>query len=261
MSSSVPSIAELRAVTQPDSVMSRASAEHWAGRLYMRRLSPHVTRLLLTTGISANGVTWLMVPTGLLAALSLSAPGFAGAVGAFVLVQVQILLDCCDGEVARWRGTTRSPLGIYLDRFAHQVTDAALAIALGVRAAGSWGPLNGWTTGGCLIAVLGLLVKTETLLIPVSRATAGLPLAADTARVAAPRPGLLRRVRRAVRFVPFYRALVTMELTMLALAAAIADTAAGSHVGTRVLVVALLPIAATIVLGHLVGILSSARLR
>jgi phosphatidylglycerophosphate synthase len=260
MSSSVPSIAELRAVTQPDSVMSRASAEHWAGRLYMRRLSPHLTRVLLASGISANGVTWLMVPTGLLAALSLSAPGLAGAVGAFVLVQFQILLDCCDGEVARWR-RTRSPVGIYLDRFAHQVTDASLAIALGVRAAGGWGPLDRWTTLGCLIAVLGLLVKCETLLVPVARATAGRPLAADTARVAAPRPGLLRGIRRAVRFVPFYRALVTMELTMLALAAAIVDTAAGSHVGTRGLVIGLVPVAAVIALGHLVGILSSARLR
>ncbi|MGH3032893.1 MAG: CDP-alcohol phosphatidyltransferase family protein, partial [Gaiellaceae bacterium] len=42
---SLPSIAELRAVTQPEGLLERPGAEHWAGRLYMRRLSPYVTRL------------------------------------------------------------------------------------------------------------------------------------------------------------------------------------------------------------------------
>ena len=46
---SSPSIAELRAATQPDSIFARNSGEHWAGRLYMRRLSPYLTRLLLRT--------------------------------------------------------------------------------------------------------------------------------------------------------------------------------------------------------------------
>ena len=61
MTSSSPSIADLRTVTQPDSTLGRASAEHWAGPLYMRRLSPYVTRTLLRTPITANGVTWLMI--------------------------------------------------------------------------------------------------------------------------------------------------------------------------------------------------------
>ena len=35
--SSMPTIAELRAATQPASIFARNSGEHWAGRLYMRR--------------------------------------------------------------------------------------------------------------------------------------------------------------------------------------------------------------------------------
>ena len=35
--SSMPTIAELRAVTQPASIFARDSGEHWAGRLYIRR--------------------------------------------------------------------------------------------------------------------------------------------------------------------------------------------------------------------------------
>src|SRR3954452_5873693 len=256
----MPSIAELRRVTQPESVLGRASAEHWAGRLYMRRLSPYVTLALLKAGLSANAVTWLMFPSGVLAGLALTVPGLLGPVLAVLLVQVQLLVDCCDGEVARWRGTF-SPAGIFLDRFAHQVTDASLAIGLGVRADGGWDSLGGWTTIGCLIAVMGLLIKGETMLVPLARTAAGLELVPDTTAVAAPRGGLLARARRAARFVPFFRALVTMELTLLALAAGIVDTLAGDLVGTRTLVAVLVPVAGVILLGHLASILSSNRLR
>ena len=42
--SAMPSIAELRVRTQPESIFARNSGEHWAGRLYMRRASPYLTR-------------------------------------------------------------------------------------------------------------------------------------------------------------------------------------------------------------------------
>src|SRR4051794_40339118 len=256
----MPTIAELRRVTQPESVMGRANAEHWAGRLYMRRLSPYVTRGLLAAGMSANAVTWLMFPSGVLAGLALTVPGLAGPILAVLLAQVQLLVDCCDGEVARWRGTS-SPAGIFLDRLAHHVTDASLAIALRVRASGGWGSIDGWTTLGCLVAVMGLLVKAETLLVPLSRSAAGRAPAPDTHAVAVPRGGPLRRLRRAAGFAPVFRALVTMETTLLALAAALVDSAAGRLIGTRGLMIALVPVAAVTLVGHLVGILASSRLR
>ena len=40
----MPTIAELRAATQPASIFERNSGEHWAGRLYIRRASPYLTR-------------------------------------------------------------------------------------------------------------------------------------------------------------------------------------------------------------------------
>ena len=48
----MPTIAELRAATQPASIFARNSGEHWAGRLYMRRLSPYLTRLLIRTPLT-----------------------------------------------------------------------------------------------------------------------------------------------------------------------------------------------------------------
>ena len=63
-----PSIAELRAATQPPSIFARDSGEHWAGRLYVRRASVYVTRALLRTRITPDGVTLLMLLSGLAAA-------------------------------------------------------------------------------------------------------------------------------------------------------------------------------------------------
>jgi phosphatidylglycerophosphate synthase len=260
MTSSSPSIADLRTVTQPDATLGRASAEHWAGRLYMRRVSPYVTRLLLATPLSANAVTALMIPAGLLAALCLSFPGILGAVGAVVFMQVQLLFDCCDGEVARWRGES-SATGIYLDRIAHHITEAALAAALGVRAAGGWSSIDGWATLGLLVAVLVLLIKAETHLVGVARAEVGLARGPDTANAAAPRRRGLRRVRRALGFVPFYRAFVPVEFTLLVLGAGVADLIAGDLWGTRLLLIVLVPVAVVTAAGHLVGVLTSSRLR
>jgi len=260
MSSSAPSIAELRAVTQPASVTGRASAEHWTGVLYMRRLSPYVTRLLLKTSLSANVVTWLMIPVGVCAALCLTLPGIVAAAVAVLLIQFQQLLDCCDGEIARWRRTS-SPVGIYLDRIANHVTMGAFPIALGVRADGGWGSIGGWTTIGLGVAVLVLLIMAETHLVKVARIEAGLPLVDDTTATAAPRPSLLRRARRMLRYVPFFRAFVPVEASLLAFAAAVADSIANDHAGSRTLLVALVVFGAVTAVGHLTAIVASQRLR
>jgi phosphatidylglycerophosphate synthase len=249
----MPTIAELRAATQPASIFARNSGEHWAGRLYMRRLSPYLTRLLLRTGISANGVTGLMIAVGLAAAAVLSLPGVLAAAGAVLLIQLQLLLDCSDGEVARWRGVS-SPAGVYLDRVGHYLTESLLPIALGIRADGGWHHLGGWTTLGLVISVLVLWIKSETVLVHVARAEAGLPPAKDTVDVAAPRGGGLAALRRAAGRLPFYRAFVAIEFTALALLASIFGV-------TKALVIVLIPVAAITVVGHMLAILTSSRLK
>ena len=256
----MPTITELREATQPASIFARNSGEHWAGRLYMRRFSPYLTRLLIRTRITPNGVTWLMIADGLAAAALLTLPGLAPAIGVVALLQVQLLLDCSDGELARWRKVS-SPAGIFLDRLAHNVTEAALPIALGIRADGGWDSLGGYTTLGLLIAVLVLLLRVISALVYVARSEAGLPVAEDTVAVAAPQAPGLARLRRAAGFAPFYRAFVAIEFSFLALLAAIWDALAGDLEGTRALVIVLVPVAVLIVAGRLAAILTSARLR
>ena len=247
-----PSIAELRAATQPPSIFARNSGEHWAGRLYVRRASPYLTRWLIPTRLTPNAVTWLMIGVGVAAAVLLAIPSVWAALGAVVLIQLQILLDCSDGELARWRKQF-SPVGIYLDRLGHYVTETLFPIALGIRC--------DEVTLGLVAALLALAVRTESALVAVARLESGRGRAEDTAAVAAPRSSPLARLRRAIGFFPFFRVFIAMEATLLALLAAIIDAATDSTDGTRVLVTAMVPIAAITAAGHLVAIVTSERLR
>jgi phosphatidylglycerophosphate synthase len=258
MTLSPPSIAELRNVTQPESLLRRPGAEHWAGRLYMRRLSPHVTRLLLATPLTPSVLTALMIPVGLLAALSLSLPGVVAAVGAVVFAQLQLLLDCCDGEVARWRQRF-SPAGSYLDQIAHYSTEAALPAALGIHADGGWSSVGGWTALGLTVSVLILLLKAETHLVEIARARSGEPVAEDGEEHSAAGRGPVR-LRAGVRLLPFFRPFQAVEATLLALAAALVDAFADDLVGSRALVIGLVVAGVVALGGHLASILASNRL-
>ena len=257
----LPSVAQMRPVTQPDTVMGRAGAEHWTGTLYMRRISPYLTRLLIPTSITPNGVTWLMIASGAAAGGALLVPGLPGAVLAVLLTQLQMLLDCVDGELARWRSSF-SAAGIFLDKLGHYLAETLIPLGLGVRADGGLGSAGGWTTLGALLALLVLFNKSLNEMVHASRARAGLEPLADKAGVGVPRRTGIARLRSMARFVPFHRAYHSIELTLLALLAALADALLGGGLGaTRFLVVALLAAAVVTVLGHVVAILTSSKLR
>jgi phosphatidylglycerophosphate synthase len=255
-----PSLEELRAVTQPDSTLGRRNAEHWLGRLLLRRWSLRVTALLIRTPVTANQLTGLMIVVGLLAALPASRPGLASAVLALVLVLVYFMLDLCDGEVARWRAQT-SITGVYLDRAGHYLVEAALLAAYGFRAAGGVPPgenLGGWTTLGVATALAAVLIKAESDLVDVARVRSGKAAQSDAA--AELRHGGLGRARRAVAALKIHQINGALESSALLVAAAVVDQAAGSLVGTRTLVVVLAMVSGLMVVAHLASILLSRRL-
>jgi phosphatidylglycerophosphate synthase len=250
------SIDELRVRTQPDSIFARNSGEHWAGKLYMRRFSPYLTRLLIPSRLTPNGVTWLMIVVGLAAAAVLTLPGLWAAVAVVAMIQLQLLLDCSDGELARWRGVS-SPAGIFLDRLAHNVTEAALPVALAIRADGGWDSIGGWTALGLAVSVLILMLKAETHLLQLARIRAGRDAVVSPAERAAGRSWL----RQGTRLLPYFRPFHAVEASFLALVAAVVDALADDLVGSRVLVGALAATAAVAVAGHLAAVLASDRLR
>jgi phosphatidylglycerophosphate synthase len=226
----------------------------------MRHISLYCTRLLVPTRVSPNLVTSTMFVTGPGAALAATVPRWWSAVVALVVIQLQGYLDCVDGELARWRGQT-GPSGVFLDRLGHYVTDAALAVGIGVRADGGLGHVGGWTTLGLAAACLILLVKAQTDLVLVARYQTGGPLLPDEAAVAAPRPGPLRQLRRLLAVMPLNRALLAMEMTFLLMVVAIVAAVASSDVPAQVLTAALLAVAGFVTVARLPSILSSARLR
>ena len=258
------SLAQLREVTQPPEVRTRANAEHWVAHLYLRDLSPYVTWVLLKTPISANGVTGLMILTGWATAAALLIPGIWGPVLALVLGQLQMLIDCCDGEVARWR-KTKSPAGHFLDAVGHYTTEALIPLALGLRAAGfadNSRPIDWmWVALGAFLAIVIILNKVLNDLVRVARAMSDLPKLADAKGANAPRPGMVAKLRRLARFVPFHRIYHSVELTIIAFLAALVGVAIGQLVVSQILVAVLLPLSILAIIGHFVAIMTSSRVR
>jgi phosphatidylglycerophosphate synthase len=80
----------------------------------VRKVSRAITWRLLPTGVAPNTVTVVSLLVGLLTAVLCGIGGWPLLVAAAVLLQVSLVLDCVDGEIARY--TRRfSPLGAWLD--------------------------------------------------------------------------------------------------------------------------------------------------
>jgi phosphatidylserine synthase len=256
------SIAQLREVTQPPEVRQRANAEHWTASLYLRDISPYLTWVLLKTSISANGVTGYMILVGWLTAASLLIPGLAGATTALILGQLMMLVDCSDGEVARWRNQ-KSPGGVFLDKVGHYSTEALIPVVLGFRAAGL--PFDSvdyvWTTLGFALALVIVLNKALNDMVHVARANAGLEKLSDRKEEAVPSQAFVAKLRSAARFVPFHRLYHSVELTIIIFVASVIGIFVGQLLVDRVLLLVLLPLAVLALFGHFVAIMASKRVR
>ncbi|WP_405455748.1 CDP-alcohol phosphatidyltransferase family protein [Streptomyces sp. NBC_00101] len=256
-----PSVAELRPVVHPPGVKDRRSGEHWGGRLYMREISLRIDRHLVNTRITPNQLTYVMTVAGVLAAPALLVPGIPGAVLGVVMVQLYLLLDCVDGEVARWKKQF-SLGGVYLDRVGAYLCDAAVLVGLGLRAADLWG--SGridwlWAFLGTLAALGAILIKAETDLVGVARHQGGLPPVKEAA--SEPRSSGMAFARRAAGALKFHRLILGVEASLVVLAAAIADMVRDNLFFTRLAVAVLAGIALLQTVLHLVSILASSRLK
>lgn len=266
-----PTLSELRAKAQPIEVRSRKNAEHWSAQLYLRHFSIYFTMLLVRTKISANGVTGLMILAGWCIAGSLLIPGIWGAILAVFFSQMQMYIDCCDGEVARWRGTSGAK-GVFLDKVGHYTTEGLVAAALGVRAVGEWSNLIDDPAGsyplllaGTALAALVLLNKALNDMVHVSRAFNGLDKLADSKEATELNPGAIATLKRIARFVPFHRIFHSVEMSLMALLSSIVTAIAvpaGAEplVGERWLVLVMAPLCLLSVIGHFMSIMASRRL-
>ncbi|OON81842.1 CDP-alcohol phosphatidyltransferase family protein [Streptomyces tsukubensis] len=256
-----PSVAELRPVVHPAGVKDRRSGEHWGGRLYMREISLHIDPYLVNTRITPNQLTYLMTVFGVLACPALLWPGIPGAVLGAVMVQLYLLLDCVDGEIARWRKQF-SLGGVYLDRVGAYLTDAAVLVGFGLRGADLWG--SGridwlWAFLGTLAALGAIMIKAETDLVGVARHQTGLPPVKESA--SEQRSSGMALARKAAGALKFHRLILGIEASLLIIVLAVVDQIRGDLFFTRLGIAVLAGIAVVQTLLHLVSILASSRLK
>ena len=94
----------------------------------IRYISIYVTWLLVRTPITANQVTLLQIAFGIIGAIFF---GFGQFVLGVVFLQFGFILDCCDGEVARWN-MQESKAGEYLDLIGHRIVIPLYFFGLGI---------------------------------------------------------------------------------------------------------------------------------
>lgn len=128
-------ISQADAQDDEDIRMKRAlrSNDGFYSTFVLRKLSARVTMLALKKGWTPNQITLASLAISAVAALMFASGNHASlAIGA-LLVQLSIIVDCSDGEVARYTGVS-SQLGAWLDAATDRVKEYALYAGLAVGA-------------------------------------------------------------------------------------------------------------------------------
>jgi phosphatidylglycerophosphate synthase len=116
----------LRSLTKP--------TDGWVARTLNRRISRVVTRALLDTRVTPNQMTLVANVLGFLGVALVARGTWWNLLAGAALVQVQSILDGCDGELARLK-YQGSRFGEWLDNVLDDTINIAYGIALGHAAA------------------------------------------------------------------------------------------------------------------------------
>ena len=119
----------------------KGGLEGFVDRHFNRRCSGWITRWLVRTPLTPNGVTILATAVGVLASAAFGLGGYAAGVIGALLFQLSAILDCCDGEVARLKfmeSAFGEQLDVVLDNIVHLALYAGIAWA---AYRDTWGPV------------------------------------------------------------------------------------------------------------------------
>jgi phosphatidylglycerophosphate synthase len=116
------------------------------------RFSMRITRVLArrSLAVTPNHVTICAILVGLTASLLASRGGYASFAIAGVLLEINSILDSCDGELARLR-YQYSKLGQWLDNLSDDIVDNLFLVAVGHGLGGIWQWLGLAAAGGRLL--------------------------------------------------------------------------------------------------------------
>src|SRR5215218_8722687 len=97
----------------------------------------HLARAAVRVGVSANAVTLASFAAGLGAAAALAVGTRPWLVAGALLLQLSFVLDCVDGQIARYTRTF-SPLGAWMDVVFDRVNEILVFAALAVGSGRGW---------------------------------------------------------------------------------------------------------------------------
>jgi len=118
-------ITELREICQPANVLARYAPNRY------RKVSIHFTKLFLFMRMSASHVTLLSLFVGLFSSLLFTFGGWPHSIFAALLLHFFMILDCCDGEVARYNKQS-SISGVFLEKCVHQIVTPSVFLGIGL---------------------------------------------------------------------------------------------------------------------------------
>ncbi|MGP8322999.1 MAG: CDP-alcohol phosphatidyltransferase family protein [Methanosarcinaceae archaeon] len=122
----VESIKELKKICQN----SKTETMDWYSKTFYRNISIYITKLLLRTSVTANNVTLFTIVLGLAAGIMFSFGTYLHILAGALLLQLWLILDCVDGEIARYRGTA-GICGKYIESLDHCITEPFTVVCVG----------------------------------------------------------------------------------------------------------------------------------
>ena len=109
-------------------------------RIFYRRVSFYIASIMARMNISANTVSYFSIFIALFACIGLMIPNFICNVIGAILVNVWLISDCVDGDLAR--SVKKQPFGDFADSVSSYILVALLCTSLGV---------NTYLNGGLLV--------------------------------------------------------------------------------------------------------------
>lgn len=133
------SIKELKRICQS----TVKKEEYWYMRYICRNISIYLTRLFIPTRITANQVTFLSIITALASGIFFAFGNRWAVLLGAALFQLWYLIDCVDGEIARYRRyederkittnkITFNMTGFFFDSYAHYFLTPYLFVCIGL---------------------------------------------------------------------------------------------------------------------------------
>ncbi len=123
----------MESIEELQKIVAKSKKSHFAPRhdIFVRKVSIYVTWFLLQTPLSANAVTILQTLVGVAGAFFLCSQSLAWGFFGIILMQFGYILDCCDGEIARYRKQS-SVNGVFLDLLGHEIVIPAMYMGLAI---------------------------------------------------------------------------------------------------------------------------------